>query len=452
MKKRSIVIIILIVTMFIIITTFIYLYFSPYIKLNGKKTVILNVFDTYKEKGIKIIDIGKKDIVLIENNINNKKLGIYKVKYNYKGKTIERTINVIDNIPPVISIKGDNPKTICSYEKYVEDGINVSDNYDKDDIKVNVKIDKENKKVIYEAVDKSLNKTKVERNLIVDDKTPPVINVLNNDKAYLGVNYKDNYTAIDNCDGDITDKVIKVGNVDTNKKGIYEIKYEVSDSKNNKTTKVKQVEVIDKQGTIYLTFDDGPSYDITPKVLDILKKYNIKATFFVIGRENLDNIIKRAYDEGHTIGLHSYTHNYSIYKSSKTYFDDLNKISDKVYNITKEKPYIIRFPGGSSNTISKNYNIGIMSYLTDEVKRRGYHYFDWNVGSSDTASNDGNKICNNVKKRLGKGENVVLMHDYSGKTSSITSLECIIDYGLNNGYEFSKITKDTKEVHHYVAN
>ena len=62
------------------------------------------------------------------------------------------------------------------------------------------------------------------------------------------------------------------------------------------------------------------------------------------------------------------------------------------------------------------------------------------------------KICNNVKKILGKGENVVLMHDYSGKTSSITSLECIIDYGLNNGYEFSKITKDTKEVHHYVAN
>ena len=104
MKKRSIVIIILIVTIFIIITTFIYLYFSPYIKLNGKKTVTLNVFDTYKEKGIKIIDMGKKDIVLIENNINNKKLGIYKVKYNYKGKTIERTINVIDNIPPVISI------------------------------------------------------------------------------------------------------------------------------------------------------------------------------------------------------------------------------------------------------------------------------------------------------------------------------------------------------------
>ena len=203
---------------------------------------------------------------------------------------------------------------------------------------------------------------------------------------------------------------------------------------------------------IYLTFDDGPSSSVTPYILDILKKYNIKATFFVVGTTNNDSLIKREFDEGHTVGLHSYTHKYSIYKSSDTYFNDLQKISDKVYNITGQRSMIIRFPGGSSNTVSKNYKEGIMSYLTTEVEKRGYTYFDWNVGSSDTETNSAKETCNNVKKRLGRGTNVVLMHDYSSKTSNIEALECIIKYGLDNGYSFDKITYDTKVIHHNVAN
>ena len=120
--------------------------------------------------------------------------------------------------------------------------------------------------------------------------------------------------------------------------------------------------------TIYLTFDDGPSLDITPKILDLLKKHNIKATFFVINRNsNTDYLIKRAYNEGHTIGLHTSSHNYSkIYANETAYFNDLANIENKVIKITGTSSKIIRFPGGSSNTVSRNYNKGIMTRLTKQ--------------------------------------------------------------------------------------
>src|SRR5699024_5238173 len=105
-----------------------------------------------------------------------------------------------------------------------------------------------------------------------------------------------------------------------------------------------------KEKAVYLTFDDGPSEN-TGRILDILKQYNIKATFFVTGNnQEHDDMIKRAFDEGHSIGLHTYTHDYaSVYASEEAYFDDLKKISDLVESIIGQKSYLIRFPGGSSN-------------------------------------------------------------------------------------------------------
>ena len=134
----------------------------------------------------------------------------------------------------------------------------------------------------------------------------------------------------------------------------------------------------------YLTFDDGPS-SITHSVLDILKKYNVKATFFVINSGNYNKAtLQREVNEGHTIGLHAYDHNYAIaYKDDNSYLDGIDKLRAKVKADTGFDSHYIRFPGGSSNTISKRYSKGIMSRITKTAKQRGYKYYDWNVDDDD---------------------------------------------------------------------
>ena len=205
---------------------------------------------------------------------------------------------------------------------------------------------------------------------------------------------------------------------------------------------------------IYLTFDDGPSA-YTGNLLDILKKYNVKVTFFVTNQgltKGYDHFIKRAFEEGHTIGLHTDTHNYkNIYQSETAYFEDLYAIQKKVKDITGYESKIIRFPGGSSNTISK-FNPGIMSRLSKEVEQKGFRYFDWNLDSDDAGSaRNSSKVSANVIKGLGNGNNyVVLQHDI--KKYSVEAVEAIIQYGLSHGYQFRNLTMDSPNMHHHINN
>lgn len=207
--------------------------------------------------------------------------------------------------------------------------------------------------------------------------------------------------------------------------------------------------------TIYLTFDDGPSY-LTEKVLDILKEENVPATFFVISSQidKYSDIVKRMREENHTVALHSNTHNYSyIYSSDVNYFNDLEAIRTKVYNIIGTKPRIIRLPGGSSNTVSKKYNQGIITRITNKLTENDFYYFDWNIDSED-ASGKLSKECifQNVVNKIHSGTNIVLMHDAATKTTTVEALKDIIDYAKANGYTFSKITKNTPTIHHHINN
>ena len=205
----------------------------------------------------------------------------------------------------------------------------------------------------------------------------------------------------------------------------------------------------------YLTFDDGPS-SITNSVLDILKKYNVKATFFVINSGSYNKTtLQREVNEGHTIGLHAYDHNYAIaYKDDNSYLDGIDKLRAKVKADTGFDSHYIRFPGGSSNTISKRYSKGIMSRITKTAKQRGYKYYDWNVDDDDAGRARTADDCYNnvVRELIPNRSNIVLMHDFGTNKKILDALPRIIEYCQKNGYTMLPIDDNTPEIHHGISN
>ena len=206
-----------------------------------------------------------------------------------------------------------------------------------------------------------------------------------------------------------------------------------------------------------LTFDDGPSDRVTPRVLDTLKEYNVHATFFIVNYgESGKALIRRMIDEGHTVAIHGYSHDYAaIYKSDEAFMQNIYRLRDRLRSDFGYEAAIIRFPGGSSNTVSRQYSVGIMSRLAQRVQAEGFTYFDWNVSSGDAAGTPASsgQIYNNVTSALRHGRsNVVLMHDAGAKGTTADALPDIIRYCLANGYSIQPITPATKPVHHGIAN
>ena len=402
----------------------------------------------------------------VKGKINYKKLGSYDLvfdtKIGFKNHRQIMKVSVLDTEFPQIVLNGEYDTYVFPNTEYKDEKALAYDNYD-GDLTDKVKSDIHENKVIYSVKDSSGNKTKKKRKLIYGDITKPEIALKGQKEAvvFSGDAYNDEGAiAKDNCDGDITNKIVTSGSVDTSKLGTYTLTYSVIDSHNNSNDVKRIVRVITKPvnnsagkgGVIYLTFDDGPLQGTTNVILDVLKEEGVKATFFVT-KNGPDNLIKREFDEGHTVALHTWSHDYqTVYSSVDGYFADLGKISDRVKRITGVESKIIRFPGGASNTISKKYSPGIMSKLTKEVSNRGYVYFDWNISSGDagqTTASDG--VYNNVTKNLSRSRaNIVLMHDI--KTYTRDAVRNIIKYGKENGYAFDRLTMDTASYHQNVNN
>ena len=352
----------------------------------------------------------------------------------------------------------DSSKTvnICPGSEYKEEAYSAYDNYDKD-ITEKVKVTKSEDNVKYAVVDNSGNYTVIRKKIKKRDNKSPVIKLKSNDTifVYLNEEFKDpGYEVSDNCDKSIKEKVKVEGSVDTSTLGSYKLVYKVRDTSGNSEEKERVVNVVKKgsPGTIYLTFDDGPRADTTNVILDILKEEEVRATFFVTNR-GPDFLIKREYEEGHTVGLHTASHDYSIvYNSVESYFNDLQIVHDRVKNLTGNDPKVIRFPGGSSNTVSRKYQPGIMSILTKEVVNRGYRYYDWNINSGDAGEyNTKDEIYKSVTSKLSHDKvNVVLMHDI--KTYTRDALKDIIKYGKDNGYRFEAITDKDEMITQKVNN
>ena len=207
--------------------------------------------------------------------------------------------------------------------------------------------------------------------------------------------------------------------------------------------------------TVYLTFDDGPSENTQP-VLDILDRYGVKATFFVTGMHpDYFPMIAKCYKAGHTIGMHTYSHEYDqVYASVDAYWNDLNQISNVVREQIGYVPCFIRFPGGSSNTISANYTKGIMTELAQEVQDAGYQYYDWDASCGDGAEHTADELVDATMADTSYGYKsiVFLMHDGVAKETTVEALPRIIEYFRSEGYEFAAIDRNTCVPHHGIGN
>ena len=465
-KKKIIIIGIITFISICLIGILSFLFWPPKFDLkNGN--LILNYGERYKEPGYKVTRFGKNYTkkVKSKNDINYKKIGKYKVTYSVKINKInykkDRIVKIADTEKPKIELVGNINTDVCPNTEYKDEGYKVIDNFDKN-LKEKVKIKSYKDKIEYSVADSSGNKAKITRKLTYQDKTKPEITLNGNDNVtlYVGTTYKDEGAkANDNCDGDLTKEIKTTGTVDTNKVGKYTITYKVKDKNENETVLTRTVNIINREslsdgkpGVIYLTFDDGPNSSTTNIILDILKEENVKATFFVTCK-GPDDLIKREYDEGHTVALHTATHDYSIvYASDESFYNDLTTVQNRVKRITGYTSKIIRFPGGASNTVSRKYSPGIMTRLTQSTLEKGFKYYDWNISSGDAGgTNTSSGVYNNVISQLKKTRvNMVLMHDIKPYTRD--ALRQIIKYGKENGYTFEKITMDTPMITQRVNN
>lgn len=394
-KKKKIIILLIVLLAIIIITIVSLIVINKNIKVTIKKTdETIEVFSDFKAENGSAKVFKHKLKVKKTGTVDNTVVGTYKIQYQtkfllFKKETIKK-VNVVDTTKPEMMVTGQQEKLIYVGDTYNDEGATATDKYD----------------------------------------------------------------------GDITDKIEVSNNVDTSKTGDYEIVYKIKDSSNNENEVKRIVHVVEKpasgpayinsNGVIYLTFDDGPG-DTTPRLLDILAKYNAKATFFVTCKGS-DDVIRRAYSEGHTIGLHTCSHDYSIYSSVDTYYNDLNQVENRVFNITGIHAKLIRFPGGSSNTVSRKYASGIMSTLVNDVQNKGYQYYDWNVSSGDAGSTTNpSTIAANVENGVSPTKtNIVLMHDIH--SYSVDAVEPILQWGQANGYRFEALNINVKPSHHGVNN
>lgn len=201
---------------------------------------------------------------------------------------------------------------------------------------------------------------------------------------------------------------------------------------------------------VYLTFDDGPSSN-TGQILDILAEYDVKATFFVVGKpeERYQSLYKRIVEEGHTLAMHSYSHKYNeIYQSKESYVEDLTKLQEFLYETTGVWCRYCRFPGGSSNTVSRVDMHELIAY----VEEQDMSYFDWNISSGDasTAYISAETIVKNSTARLQEfSDAMILLHDAAEKNTTVQALpELIEKIQAMEDTKIVPITDDTEPIHH----
>ena len=373
-----------------------------------------------------------------------------------------------------LELKGKPEITVEQDEKYEDAGAEaVRTNKTFKNMKKDVRVKKRGKvdvikegtyKITYTAKYHS-QKAEKKRTVTVKDMKPVItLNGGKNFTVYDTIGFKDSYYASDIFGNDITSRVQVTGDLDTTKPGKYKLTYSVTDYKGRTGTAVRNITVKkfpkpkpsrEKNGqkVIYLTFDDGP-YKYTDQLLDILACHKVKATFFVTNAyPEYAYCIKKEYDAGHAIGIHTYSHTYSsIYASDQAFWDDFNQMEDVVRQQTGHKTKIMRFPGGGSNTVSAKYCYGLMTRLANECTAKGYWYFDWNVLSGDAGdTKDSAQILARMERGVQKNEkSIILCHDIHPYT--VNAIDSFLTWAQCCGYKFDTLKDGGFAAHQRINN
>ena len=453
--------------------------------LNGEKTEIVMLGEKemdvefgseFVDPGVEIVRSGKifkfmnrTELVPAVEHMTTDTIGKFKLHYlvvnDGEELSFERIVNVVDTTPPAITVtyaEGSEGGSWMSGSTEPEiQALDLADGDLSDQVQITHLADG---KVVYSVADSQGNEAVLEAQLPASALAPEI--VLTGGSDYTCTAAMDwvepGYAVTDSDGSDLSDLVRVSGHVTSYKPGDYTLSYQLSNSMGDTVTAARTVHVvaaerkeavIPEQKTIYLTFDDGPG-PYTDELLDLLAKYDVKATFFVTGNyPDYYDCIKRAYDEGHAIGVHTFSHNYrQIYAGVQAYFDDFKACEELIYEYTGSYTRIFRFPGGSSNTVS-SFNPGIMGTLATYMRDMGYAYFDWNVSSGDAQTNRiaTYDVYRNVINGCAQYDtNVVLQHDV--KDFSVAAVEDIIKWGLENGYQFLPLQEDSYGARHRIFN
>lgn len=435
---------------------------APVITLTTNPDAFTYPGHEYEEEGFTAIDGYDGDITHLVERTMKDGVVTYRVKDSSGNEAVvQRTIRYDDPEAPVITLVGENPVWLEEGQTYKEQGYSAYDDCD-GDLTDQVQVIAGEDAIIYRVSDAHGNVAEVTRQILYEDDVAPVITLLGDSVVTMtiGTEYTEpGFTAADNRDGDLTTWVEVTGSVQKYLAATYTLTYTVRDASGNETSvertvvvkPIGRVETVYPEGkVIYLTFDDGPSSH-TGRLLDILAKYDVKATFFVVGTANT-SVLKDIADQGHAIGIHAYRHDYKeIYASEEAYFADLLAMQQLIYDHTGIYTTLVRFPGGGSNTVSR-FNPGIMSRLSEAVQDMGFQYFDWNVDSNDAggARDAATVAANVINGCTGRRVCVVLQHDIKGY--SVDAVEQIILWGLANGYTFLPMDPTSPTVHHGINN
>ena len=440
----------------------------------GEREVVLEYGQPYQEPGAQVSLSGSRfwqngvdtnARIHTEGAVDAGSLGTYTItyssQYGFWRASAQRTVRIVDTSAPDLKLLGGQNVYVIPGAVYDESGYFAWDACD-GNLTDRVERREEDGRIVYSVTDSSGNRTEAIRIVSYEDNIPPEITLSGGDRVemYIGSQFTEpGYTAWDNSEGDITELVTVEGQIQRYRTGTYTLTYSVADMYDNLATAERTVcvipyprpEQVTPEGkVIYLTFDDGPSA-YTRELLAVLEKYDVKATFFVVCNKYSD-VIGEIAEAGHAVGIHTATHSYkTIYASEEAYVADLTRVQDLIIEQTGSPTTLIRFPGGSSNTVSR-FNQGIMSRLAVMVEDMGYQYFDWNVDSRDAGGAEtADEVYENVTNGIrGRQIAVVLQHDIKGY--SVEAVERIIRWGLANGYTFLPLDSTSPTCHHGINN
>ena len=442
--------------------------------LSGEDEMRIEYGTPFQDPGVcavttgRLFGEGKKQLpIKTEGTVDPTRLGPqvlrYSTSYLFSDYSVERCVNVVDTTPPVIELKHIEGYAPTWMTGYAEEGYSAWDAVD-GNLTGKVQREKLSDRVRYTVRDSAGNVSQVERIMPIISYQPPRIVLLGEEDCVMqaGLWYTDPGVRIEDDFGtDLSPYLVTEGQVTPWFAGDYQIRYSVTSEMGETVSAVRNVHVLPvsmpeqktpAEKTIYLTFDDGPG-PYTSRLLDVLDRYGVKATFFVTAQDpRYYDQIGRAFRAGHSIGVHTTCHEYNtIYASEYAFFEDFFNMEEIIKQQTGDYTRLFRFPGGSSNTVS-NFNPGIMTRLSRAMNDMGYQYYDWNVYSGDAGETTSTtQIAKNIKDGCAQHKfSVVLQHDI--KDFSVSAVESVIQWGLENGYSFKALQLDSPDAHHSLNN